>query len=351
MPVSTYVGVPRSGKSYLMVLQVILPAVESGRRVVSNIAGLSEVEIHRYLIEERKQPKEKLGHVLHVSNEQCSAKNFLPRVDVEGDSIVLPGDLLLIDEAQMFWGYGDKLSQAHLEFLTQHGHFVHPVTKRCCDIVLATQDLRLINRKALGVVDKVFHVQRKEELGMDNTYVLTVYNGSSLTKANRVMSHLPERFDKRIFPLYHSFAGGDGVVSTVDKSANLFKSKKFRYAAVIVLMLGVWSVSTLMSVFSAKPEKSAAPKNSKLIPIKDDLANPQHVTKKPSTESAWQAVGYYRTGENLFVVLKRGNAYRTLMNPRQFYLDTLRYYGSLDGLTVANYTGQQDSKPSTGVFK
>lgn len=37
MAISAYVGVPGSGKSYEVVKSVILPAIKSGRRVVSNI--------------------------------------------------------------------------------------------------------------------------------------------------------------------------------------------------------------------------------------------------------------------------------------------------------------------------
>ncbi|HDL5229472.1 TPA: hypothetical protein RS727_002675, partial [Mannheimia haemolytica] len=39
MAVSAYIGIPGSGKSYEVVKSVILPAVASNRRVVSNIYG------------------------------------------------------------------------------------------------------------------------------------------------------------------------------------------------------------------------------------------------------------------------------------------------------------------------
>ncbi|OKN42784.1 hypothetical protein AM420_005753 [Klebsiella pneumoniae] len=48
MPITAYVGVPRSGKSYEVVKSVIIAAVASGRRVVSNIYGLNEDKIKAY---------------------------------------------------------------------------------------------------------------------------------------------------------------------------------------------------------------------------------------------------------------------------------------------------------------
>ena len=42
MAISAYVGVPGSGKSYEVVKSVILPAIATGRRVVSNVYGLDK---------------------------------------------------------------------------------------------------------------------------------------------------------------------------------------------------------------------------------------------------------------------------------------------------------------------
>lgn len=48
MAITAYIGVPGSGKSYEVVKSVIIPAVASGRRIVSNIYGLNHEAIIQY---------------------------------------------------------------------------------------------------------------------------------------------------------------------------------------------------------------------------------------------------------------------------------------------------------------
>lgn len=71
MAISAYVGVPGSGKSYEVVKSVILPAIETGRRVVSNVYGLDKEKIYQYLLKKnRKLTVEQLGDLVYVENEQ-----------------------------------------------------------------------------------------------------------------------------------------------------------------------------------------------------------------------------------------------------------------------------------------
>ncbi len=77
MAVSAYIGIPGSGKSYEVVKSVILPAVASNRRVVSNIYGLNKEKIHQYLLRKNKKLMiEELGEVIYVTNEQCLESDF-----------------------------------------------------------------------------------------------------------------------------------------------------------------------------------------------------------------------------------------------------------------------------------
>jgi putative phage-related membrane protein len=70
MAISAYVGVPGSGKSYEVVKSVILPAIATGRRVVSNVYGLDKEKIHQYLLKnKRKLTVEQLGDLVYVENE------------------------------------------------------------------------------------------------------------------------------------------------------------------------------------------------------------------------------------------------------------------------------------------
>ncbi|MFV9001285.1 zonular occludens toxin domain-containing protein, partial [Raoultella ornithinolytica] len=104
MPITAYVGVPRSGKSYEVVKSVIIAAVASGRRVVSNIYGLNEDKIKAYILKNYKNVKpEQLGVLVLVDNATCVNENFLPSME-NMDTFCKAGDLVIIDEVWRVWG-------------------------------------------------------------------------------------------------------------------------------------------------------------------------------------------------------------------------------------------------------
>lgn len=348
MPVFCYVGPPRSGKSYRMVKDVIVPAIGEGRTVVSNIDGLNEAEIHKYLVE-NGHSVEKLGKVVTVTNEEFMAENFLPHSGFKGETVIKGGELICADEAQMFWGFGDHLSKAHLEFLTIHGHYVDPVTERCCDLVLATQDLKLLNRKALGVVDKTFRVMRKDEMGLNSTFVTSVFSGASLTRSNHIQTDLPERYDVRVFKLYKSFSGetGKGVVAGVDRKSNVLNSKKNKYLLVIVVCLALFSFYSIAKFFGGKKPEKETPKLEA-----GTKKEPAKIVKKESEappESNWTLVGYFRYKGLTQAILRRGDQYRTISNPQKYVFDAVNYTGELDGEVVSRYTGGASGKPGLSL--
>lgn len=77
MAISVYCGVMGSGKSYEAIKSIVVPAIASGRRVVTNISGVSEAAIHAYLVK-RGHDLEKLGKVVHFENEALKLPGFFP---------------------------------------------------------------------------------------------------------------------------------------------------------------------------------------------------------------------------------------------------------------------------------
>jgi zona occludens toxin len=77
MAISVYTGVMGSGKSYEAVLNGVLPAMKAGRRVVTNISGLSDEKCRAYLVE-RGCKADELGSVLVVTNEDVVQPGFFP---------------------------------------------------------------------------------------------------------------------------------------------------------------------------------------------------------------------------------------------------------------------------------
>lgn len=173
----------RSGKSYEVVSEVVVPAIREGRRVVTNIDGISQEKIHAFL--KTKHPNDDeltYGLVVHVDNAKVFEPDFFPYYDdqkgAHTDTVVQPGDLVCIDEAWRFWGATDcKLHKNHRSFFLEHGHFTNPKTKVACDLVLMIQDMNTLNRFVKVVVAFNFRTHKKVSLGMNNTYSLTMWEG------------------------------------------------------------------------------------------------------------------------------------------------------------------------------
>lgn len=169
---------------------VILLAVLNGRDVVTNVDGISEDRIHDYL--SRKHPDKdcaKFGRIKHVTNADVFRADFFPYYDdhkeAHTDTIVLPGDLVCIDEAWRFWGTDCRLHKHHKSFFLEHGHFTHPETGVACDLVCMIQDMGTLHRFVKNVVAFSYRTHKKVSLGMSNTYSVQMWEGYKMNKATQ----------------------------------------------------------------------------------------------------------------------------------------------------------------------
>ncbi|MGK5017818.1 zonular occludens toxin domain-containing protein [Janthinobacterium sp. HLS12-2] len=231
MPLNVYTGLMRSGKSYEVVSEVIVPAIRQGRNVVTNVDGISEEKIHEYLKKKYLEDEhDKYGKIVHVTNGQVFDDKFFPYYDDEKnahtDTTVQPGDLVAIDEAWRFWGKGMKIKKSHQSFVLEHGHFTHPDTKVACDIVLMIQDMGTLHPFLRNVIAFSFRTNKKVALGLSKVYSLNMWEGKALTKANHI-GQWTRKYNPEIFPLYSSFKGGaEGVMVNADKRQNVFRNWK-----------------------------------------------------------------------------------------------------------------------------
>lgn len=77
MAITVYSGLMGSGKSYEAVKNGVLPALKAGRRVVTNIKGLSSDGCRKFLID-RGAKEDQLGSVVVVDNEDVLQPGFFP---------------------------------------------------------------------------------------------------------------------------------------------------------------------------------------------------------------------------------------------------------------------------------
>lgn len=243
MAISAYVGVPGSGKSYEVVSNVIIPAFMKGRRVVTNLYGISQDKITAYCLAHRKADADSLGEIVYVDNEQVMDDNFFPYMENDAlaeNTFCRSGDLICLDEIWRIWENDKKIPKNHQSFIAEHRHFdgENGIT---CDLVVLNQAVSGLPRFIKDRVGSTFRMTKLTALGLRSRYRVDVYTGIKLFKSNKVSAYQC-KYDKKIFPLYQSHVNGQGVEQVVDKRQNVFSSPK------VILMLCAFPILLLISL-------------------------------------------------------------------------------------------------------
>ena len=344
MAINAYTGLMGSGKSYEVVENVILPALIAGRRVVTNVSNLQIPEITAYLVKSGADVS-KIGTIVQIQHEDVIKPFFFPPEDGKGlppdvVPVVQGGDLIVIDECWRFWPSGIKMPLAHMEFFRMHRHFINVETSVTCDIVLVVQDIGDLDRKLKAVVENTYVMTKLKALGLTTRYRVDIY---ARVKIRNPYRSLQRKYNKEIFELYRSYSQGGGQSGNevaIDDRANMLKGAMFTIILPLLLVFFGVAVWWMWRFFHPPPPKSAKP------PAGASATAPGLPGTAPRSdpgESDWRVVGHYSFGPDHYVIITRGQAVRTLMNPRGFYYDALRAYGSLDGKQLTNYTGAADA--------
>lgn len=249
MTVSLYTGHPGSGKSYEVVKSVILPALEKGRPVVSNIDGLDVDRIREFL---ETQGCERPGDLLIVEKVEIQRQDFFPKKQPDGSYVpsqfVPLGALVVIDEAPAVWGSDKSIAAPHLEFFREHRHVVGE-DGTACDLVVVAQTVPDVHRSLRGLCEFSVDCRRLAALGLNRKYTVTTYTGARRTKAS-VMARTTRSYDKRVFPLYRSFAStAGGKIVLTDRRFTIWSSKLFWLAVICAPVVFAGSMWTLYRNF------------------------------------------------------------------------------------------------------
>lgn len=242
MAIIAYTGVMGSGKTYEAVSTAALNALRDGRRVVTNISGFNFEAIRDHIGELKDGSHLEPDRVLVIPSARISEPHFFYDPDASHESVVKPGDLVLIDEVWAFWGTGGKLPVEHQKFFRMHRHYTEQGTGTSCDLCIMIQDLSSLHRFIRGVLESTYKFTKMKTLGLSSRYRVEVYEGNKQSRATLVSATV-NKYDARIFPLYQSYEGGKGKEKTVDDRQNLFRNKWFLASfliALIGLVAGGW---------------------------------------------------------------------------------------------------------------
>jgi len=342
MAQTAYTGLQGHGKSYEVVLSVILPNFSVGRRIVTNISGLNVPLIKKYCQEVRDVDPSMFGEIVSVDHADMLKENFFPREESENpykkalenchdeisraqlekaaqdwrDSFtVRGGDLIIIDECWRFYAFGEKLPKYHLEFFRMHRHFLNPDSGQCCDIVLIVQDIADLNRFIRATVEKSFRMQQHVALGMRDRYVVNIYSGKNQTNRSLLEGGINRKYDPAIFPLYKSHSqkveGSAGPKEErSDKRGNIFNLKIIKYGIPLSIIWLIGASWYMWRFFHPEPKadtaivKQTAP--GQTVPPGGSVPRPE---KKPDGLSdRWTLVGYFvQSGGSMTFVLADGS--------------------------------------------
>lgn len=350
MAISAYVGVPGSGKSYEVVKSVILPAIASGRRVVSNVYGLDKDKIYSYLLRKNKKlSEEKLGDLVCVNNDKCLVPDFLPSME-NPEAFCKSGDLIVIDEVWRIWDSDKDIPKSHRSFIAEHRHFADSETGITCDLVVINQDVAQIPRFIKDRIETTYRMQKHVGLGFRNRYRVDVFQGIKLFKSSRI-TYYQEKYDKEIFELYKSYEADNAKEGVTDSRQNIFSSNKFVIYTTLVISTIIISIYFLYNFFAegvySGVEKKNVENNESYISsnnkqIQDELViskDPVFLTSK-NISTKWRIIGELKRSNSNFVVLIDSKG-RLRLEPRgSFQYSGRMLQGEVDNEIVTYYSGE-----------
>jgi zona occludens toxin len=198
--INLLLGAPGGGKSYEAVVYHVLPALQRGRKVVTNLplhveafaaidasfAPLIEVRTESLAgRDDEGVPVRVFAHVLDWSDPWRHAEGF--------------GPLYVVDECHMCLPKGET-DRAVEEWFSMHRH--HNV-----DVLLITQSYGKISQAIRDLVQMVYRVRKNVALGSTSSYTRKVQDGLR----GEVVNTSIRKYEAKHFPLYRSHTQGSSA--------------------------------------------------------------------------------------------------------------------------------------------
>lgn len=278
MSIYAYVGKPRQGKSYDVVVNVILPALRQDRTVVTNIP-LNEGEIRKVVT---------TGRIVEFPiNEILTTPEKLW-------DYAKPGCQLVLDEVWKLFPAGmkvDRVPQPFKQLLAEHGHMVDE-HGNAMQIALVTQDLKQIASFARILVEQTIYHTKLSAVGASKKYRLDIYQGAvegDNPPAQKRLREIFGSFDPAMYPLYKSHTlseAADGVAvnqSAVDGRGNIWK-RPMIWAGILFIVLAIAiGIPLAKRAFTGTPKQQATSAQEPITDNQGGMTTPVYHTSQPET--------------------------------------------------------------------
>jgi zona occludens toxin len=249
MAITAYVGLPGHGKSYGVVENVIIPALEKKRVIFTNIPMKSEVVFEKYGI-----------NVIQFETDDIKKNPDW------WSTVFQAGALFVLDEVPKLWPAGLKANAMHendRSFLAEHRHMVGD-EGLSTEIILVVQNLTMIAAFPRGLIETTFWVVKHVKMGSTKRFRLDVYSGvmsgqsPQLSKRER---EIQGKFKPEVYALYHSHTksktGIAGDETKSDNRNNMFKGASIKIGIISIIVLGILAYLGLSQVAEMySPQKS-----------------------------------------------------------------------------------------------
>lgn len=255
-------GLPRAGKSYEAMSERIVPSIAKRRPVIAYVEGIDHAKIAALAGVTEDECRGLLRAVTRDELQTVTVDEKTGRTTVVDHlpSLVVDNALVVLDEAQNFWGNRAKLSAEMTKLVTEHGH-------RGVDVVLMGQDLRDVHATWRRRVElklcflklNGFKLPKSVswlflgKLGKDGNYSVTTYRHLGGDEFQRVGLAM-RTYDPRYFGTYKSFVADDTNTEVfTDDRAQVWNHPLLKYAAPAMLAAGAWGVWNSWNYFHPAP--------------------------------------------------------------------------------------------------
>lgn len=267
MSIVTYSGLPGSGKSYGVVENVIIPALEAGRHIITNIP----LKLGRLSDDFPK------GQVTLFNNSDAENDQGFFNMDNHPAGVIW-----IIDEAWRFWKSGMKsvnIPQCQKEFFTEHRHNVGP-DGRTNEIIIVTQDLSQLCVFVRGLVEETYRAVKLTAVGQKNRYRVDVYMGAATgQKPGKPMRQLYGKYKPEVFQYYKSHTRNKtdfaaGMEEKADDRANVLKHPLIKFGIPLSIVIMVFGVYRAYSYFEPGEETAHPAHSERTINESDQRVQP-----------------------------------------------------------------------------
>lgn len=247
-------GLPRSGKSYDVVKNHILPALAAGRPVFARLNGLDEPASRQVIAGHLKMDSATLDSLLfHLSSNEVRG-TFVAEKNAQGDWTIpdrLKDALCVIDECHGFYvASREAINPAIEEFFALIG-------QNGGDVVLMTQFYRRLHSSVRGRIERKNLFQKLTAVGMDKRYNVTRYHALGPEKFEKIgVETYP--YDPAIFPMYKGYADGSTNREVYKAGGKTVWNKIGKYAIFVVPVL-IFAVYQFTGFFGSRSGLAKSP--------------------------------------------------------------------------------------------